>query len=467
MIRVRFAPSPTGMLHLGNIRAALLNLLFAKQKDGVFVLRIEDTDKGRNLEEAEKVLVHDLHWLQIFHDEGFSQGGSYGPYEQSGRVAIHQEHLDKLVESGVAYKCFCSPERLEKVRQEQAARKEPPRYDRACRSLAEEEIEQKISENCPWLWRFKIEDEKIEVNDMARGKVDFDMSHFSDFPITRSDGSFSFVFANAIDDLTMQISHVIRGEDHLSNTALQVAVLRALGHKPPTFWHLPMLCNENGIKMSKRDRGFSLNDLRESGFLPHAIVNYLAIVGGSFDPEIQSLEELTESYNFEKITSTGAIKFDRKKLEWLNEQWIKRINAESLASYAHPFVDNITPEKPETVAKKLLIVQGELKTLAQLPGEYRFLFENPITHPSDLAQEISEATINSVATSVKNLDAEDLTGKLKALQKDSGMKPREFFSTIRFALTGATRGMGIAEIIKAIGAEEALSRISEFFAKQL
>ena len=301
-VRVRFAPSPTGFMHLGNVRAALVNYLFARQKNGTFILRIEDTDQQRNVDPEGRQIIADLNWLNLTYQEGPLVGGPYAPYYQSERTPLYQEHLELLKKQARVYRCFCTAEELEKKRQRQLALKMPPRYDRACLKLSAQEIEKNLAEHKPFIWRFKLSDQIIQVTDLARGTITYDLKHFSDFPLTRQDGSFTFIFANFVDDLTMKISHIFRGEDHLSNTGVQAALYEAFSAPLPLFWHLPIMSNAEGKKLSKRDFGFSLNDLRTAGFLPEAIDNYLAIIGGgTFTQEIMSLEELAKNLDFSKM----------------------------------------------------------------------------------------------------------------------------------------------------------------------
>ena len=301
-VRVRFAPSPTGFMHLGNVRASLLNYLFAAHHQGTFILRIEDTDAQRNIKEGKDKIIEDLAWLKLTYTEGPGVGGNFGPYCQSERSHLYQEHLNKLIELKRVYRCFCTVQELENKRQRQIALKKPPRYDKTCLKLSEQQINEKSAAQVPFIWRFSIDETKqITIQDLAHGAINFDMKNFSDFALSREDGSFTFLFANFVDDMLMQITHVIRGEDHLSNTANQAMLFDAFSCKLPFFWHLPIMCSKDGKKLSKRDFGFSLDDLKNAGFLPEAIANYLALTGNSFAEEVQDLHELAKNYNFESF----------------------------------------------------------------------------------------------------------------------------------------------------------------------
>lgn len=299
IIRVRFAPSPTGFMHLGNVRAALLNFIFARQKVGTFVVRIEDTDQQRNIDPEGRQIFEDLAWLHIAYDEGPSKGGPYEPYYQSQRSAIYERYLKLCQEKNLIYRCFCTPEELEKKRARQLALKQPPRYDRTCLHRPAAEIEAFLATHQPFIWRFKLDYEKsVSFYDLAHKEMHFELKHFSDVPLTRQDGSFTFMFANFVDDVEMKITHVFRGEDHLTNTAVQVYMYETFGAEPPVFWHLPIIGNAQGKKLSKRDFGFSLTDLKNAGYLPEALANYLAIVGHSVEHELMDMKQLIDTFNF-------------------------------------------------------------------------------------------------------------------------------------------------------------------------
>ncbi len=305
-VRVRFAPAPTGMMHLGNIRTALLNFLFAKQKKGTFILRLEDTDPDRNYDPNGIQIINDLKWLGINYNEGPNIGGPFAPYQQSKRTEIYQIKLDYLIKTNSIYHCFCTSDELLKKRERQKALKLPPRYDRTCAKLSNTQIEASLSQGKQFIWRFSIpQTGTLTIQELARNSMTFDLKNFSDFPVTRSDGTFTFIFANAVDDAAMEITYVLRGEDHLSNTVHQVLIMKALQAPEPIYWHLPILCNVNGKKLSKRDFGFALYDLKHGGFLPEAINNYLAILGGSFKDEVMRMSELIETMNFNHIKTTG------------------------------------------------------------------------------------------------------------------------------------------------------------------
>ena len=470
-IRVRFAPSPTGFMHLGNIRAALLNYLFAKQRDGVFVLRIEDTDVARNLDEAGLQIVKDLEWLDIVYDEGFGKSGKHGPYLQSERTELYQKHLDDLIMKQKVYRCFCSTEDLERKRKEQAAQGLPPRYDKTCRHLSGDQIKQKLVAQKKFFWRFALDDEQVfTIKTMARGDLSFEMKNFSDFALTRSDGSFTFLFTNFVDDWLMEISHVIRGEDHLSNTAMQAALFDALAVSLPVFWHLPILCNKEGKKLSKRDFGFSLDDLKKDGFLPQAICNYLAIIGASFKGEIQSLDELSHSFNFDDIHTTGAIKYDIEKLKWINHKWIMRLDTKDLLPHIVPFLHKLIHASKEVSEDRLLFlverVKSDCKTLKDFAGALEFCFEDPVIDVSQIDVEIGKEKTNLLAILIDSclpyIDQRDLfLETLKREGKEKGLKVREIFSTVRYLLTGSFKGIGMHDLLEMLEEEQIMKRLKQ------
>lgn len=471
-IRVRFAPSPTGFMHLGNVRAALINYLFAHQRQGIFILRIEDTDQQRLLDPQGTQIIEDLQWLGLAYQEGPLKGGSYGPYYQSQRGGLYQEYLEKLIEKNLVYRCFCTQEELETKRQRQIALKMPPRYDRTCAVLSEKQAQEKLSAHVPFIWRFKLDETKNAVFfDLARKTVSFELKHFSDFPLTRQDGSHTFLFANFVDDLVMQISHVFRGEDHLTNTANQVALYEAFDAKIPQFWHLPIIGNQDGKKLSKRDFGFSLTDLRDAGFLPEAICNYLAIIGGgTFEKEIMTKQELVTAFNFDHVSSTGQVRYDLEKLRWVNHQWIRNYSAPALAALCLDLIKNAYPSACDLTLEKLthLIghVQQEIVTLADSVTALEFYFTQPIvtkelleTYHLSKYQEFLSVIIQQVNTFLSDPDSA-VTFITKSC-KEQTISIKDIFTLLRLALTGKAQGPGIKDILFILGAAESVKRLEK------
>lgn len=473
-IRVRFAPSPTGMMHLGSVRVALLNYLFAQHHHGSFIIRLEDTDQQRDVDPRGVKILEDLRWLGLTHDEGPDCGGPYAPYIQSERSEIYKQKLHELIATKQVYRCFCSQEELEKKRERQIALKLPPRYDRTCANLSETEINERLSRNEPFIWRFKLDQtKKITITDMSHGTMSFDMAHFTDFALTRQDGTFTFIFANFVDDLTMKMSHVIRGEDHLSNTASQAALYDACGATLPIFWHLPIICNAEGKKLSKRDFGFSLRDLVAAGFLPEAICNYLGILGASFKEEIMSLEELAQAYPFDHVSTTGHIKYDVEKLRWVNHKWINRLTTAEVATRALPFLIATYPAATDleraTLERLISHVQTDLITLADCANVLGFYFERPVKPTVEelatLAGEHLEA-LRTLVTQHDTLLADPVAfaQSIKQSATEQKIPLKVVFSSLRRALQGTTHGLALHDLIAILGEKEARARLKDMLA---
>lgn len=471
-IRVRFAPSPTGMMHLGGVRTALMNYLFAKQKGGVFLLRIEDTDAERNFDPMAVKIIEDLTWLGLTYNEGPLVGGSHEPYFQSLRDSMYRERLAELHNSGKAYRCFCTQEELEKKRNRQIALKTPPRYDRACLALTEQQINHNLEQKTPFIWRVKLDKEgTITIQDMSHGPITFDLKNFSDFPLTREDGTATFMFANFVDDMMMQISHVIRGEDHLTNTAGQAMLYKAFDYPLPTFWHVPILCSIEGKKLSKRDFGFSLRDLKDAGYLPEAICNYLAIIGASFAQEFMSLEELAKNFNFDSMNSTGQIKYDVEKLKWFNHKWINHIDVQDLATRCLPFLLATYPEAKAmdqaTLVRLVTAVKTDLNTLPDITKALEFYFKAPAITHKDITPHIQNAEQIVVIAQLIALeiplinDIASFINALKAASKAQNIAIKDTFTFIRVALTGLPKGLGAHDLLEVLGANEVKLRLEK------
>lgn len=471
-IKTRFAPSPTGLMHLGNVRAALVNYLFAHQQNGSFILRIEDTDAQRNFDFQGTQIIKDLAWLGIEYDEGPGKPGLVGPYYQSERTSIYQEHLARLIEAKKVYRCFCTEAELEQSRKQQLKLKKPPRYLRVCAHLSSEQIQTKLDTFTPYIWRMRLDhDLSFDIHDIARGTIHFDLIHFSDFPVTRQDGSFTFLFANAVDDMTMKITHVFRGEDHLSNTALQAALFHAFDIPLPIYWHMPIICNTQGKKLSKRDFGFSLTDLQKAGFLPEAICNYLGIIGGGvFEREILSLQELVTAVRFDTISAAGRVTYDVEKLRWVNHKWIDMCDPERLAELTLPFLQERYPvvntkEKSELVSL-LQIIKTDMITLADAPQVTHFYFVEPAITLGDMSQTFGSYLVPVQETVTAQLDklatVADFIDALKGAAKQQAIPIKYFYWFVRLALTGQQDGPSIHDIVTMLGVETARQRLERF-----
>jgi glutamyl-tRNA synthetase len=467
-VRTRFAPSPTGFMHLGNVRAALICYFFAKQKKGTFYLRIEDTDMVRNIHEGTSYIFNDLTWMSITYDEGPVIGGPYGPYFQSQRTSIYQEYLQKLLDNKQIYRCFCTIEELEKKRTRQIALKQPPRYDRTCLHLTQAEIEEKLAAKTPYIWRFALPDTTITVTDMARGTLTYELHNFSDFPLTRQDGSFTFLFSNVVDDILMKTSHIFRGEEHSSNTGVQAALYQAFNQPIPIFWHLPVICNHEGKKLSKRDFGFSLNDLKKEGYLPEAIANYLLIIGSSHEQEIMSLEEFITNIPFEKIISTGHIQYDVAKLQWVNHQWIKRLSLTNIAQRVKPFLLQQYPQALSLTDDQIMMLvkpfAQELTTLQQISDAMAFYFsyQFDVLKAQEYGFEKYHTTIDTIMLTIKpTTTPPELVAAIAHQYKQDGHQAKEFYHCLRVVLTGLPLGPSISDIITILGTQETKKRLQQ------
>ena len=340
-VRTRFAPSPTGMMHVGNFRTALYAYLFAKKNNGQFILRIEDTDKERQAVGAEQAINRILKWAGLEHDEGPDIGGHYGPYRQSERLDIYQQYIRKLLETGQAYYCFCSPERLDKMRQEQQAKGEPVKYDRHCLHLNSQTIQAKLKAGQPYVIRQKINSNgQTEFNDLVRGKIVIQNNILDDSILIKSDGYPTYNFANVIDDHLMKISHVIRGEEYINSTPKYIQLYQAFGWDIPQHAHLSLILNQQRAKLSKRDGDVSVEDYIQQGYLPEAIINFVALLGWNpgDERELFTLQELIREFDFAKVHKAGAV-FDTAKLNWMNGHYIRQKKLKQLTALCKPYLE--------------------------------------------------------------------------------------------------------------------------------
>lgn len=475
-VRVRFAPSPTGLMHLGNVRTAVLNYLFALKYQGTFVLRIEDTDAERNFDVGAKQILADLEWLNLKFQEG--------PYFQSQRANYYQTALEQLIQKKLIYRCFCSNLELERKRELQIAMHLAPRYDRTCALLTAPQIQTKLDQAEKFIWRFAVDQStQAKFYDLAKGELEFELKNFSDFPLTRQDQSFTFIFANLVDDILMRISHVLRGDDHLTNTVSQILLYQAFEKPVPTFWHLPLICNLDGKKLSKRDFGFSLGDLQKAGFLPEAINNYLGIIGATFTEEILSLSDLSQALDFEHIHSAGQIKYDVKKLEWVNHKWINKLTPEELVPLCRPFLaaaypDQLSSNNNTQLLKLIKLVHTDLVMLAEIVLQTKFYFCEPdynfirqnlapevkqLIQEFLLAQNLNHTTIANTINNnnLNNYTPEQLLNCLKEQANQAKIPAKIFFPSLRLILTGQPAGLHIVDLIDTLGLAETQKRLQQ------
>ena len=460
-VRVRFAPSPTGFVHVGNARTALFNWLFARHYQGAFVLRIEDTDIERSKEEYERQLLEDLRWFGIDWDEGPDKGGPFAPYRQSERKEIYSSFATRLIDQGHAYFCFCTAEQLEQERQEALRAGLQPRYSGRCGKRPREEAARKVAEGQPAAIRLRIRDSSFFWNDLVHGPTSFSAEIMGDFILVRSDGNPAYNYAVVIDDHLMAITHVIRGDDHISNTPRQLALYRALEWEPPEFAHLSTILGSDRSRLSKRHGATSLESFREMGILPEALRNYLALLGWSpadGKTEILGSRELVEQFSLEHIIKSPAV-FDQEKLHWLNRHYMKACEPRRLAWLAAPFLEKVgyvDPHSgPDVLAWLERVLDAVLKNLSrldQLPEAVRVVFEYDAgkacqeLEPSAAARAVLSAFIPKVLAEPA-LTYERFRALSKEVQKETGHKGRDLFHPIRVALTGAGSGPELEKLI--------------------
>jgi glutamyl-tRNA synthetase/nondiscriminating glutamyl-tRNA synthetase len=465
-VRVRFAPSPTGYVHVGNARTALFNWLFARHHGGVYILRIEDTDAERSRPEYERQLTSDLRWFGLDWDEGPDKGGPFAPYRQSERQEVYAQYAEKLIAQGDAYYCFCSPEQLEAERQQALAAGRQPRYSGRCHKLAPDEASRRKSAGEPAAVRLKIVESTFFWNDLVHGPTTISSDIIGDPILVRSEGLPAYNYAVVIDDHLMEITHVIRGDDHISNTPRQLAVYRALEWQPPEFAHLSTILGSDRTRLSKRHGATSMESFREMGILPEALRNYLALLGWSpadGKTEILSSEELVEQFSLDHITKSPAV-FDTDKLYWLNRHYMKQYPPQHLAELAAPFLQAAgqfsAQPGPEALAWLERVLDAVLKNislLSQLPEATRIIFEYDAQRAL-ATPEFQELLADPGALEVlrvfipKSLAENPLSYQrfreiTKAVQKETGKKGKDLFHPIRMSLTGASSGPELEKLI--------------------
>ncbi|MBN1473105.1 MAG: glutamate--tRNA ligase [Syntrophaceae bacterium] len=473
--RVRFAPSPSGELHIGNARTALFNWLFARHRNGTFVLRVEDTDEARSDIVFQNNLYEDLKWLGLDWDEGPVKNGAYGPYRQSERLDIYKRHLISLMEKNLVYPCYCAQEELEEERQNLILSKRMPRYMGKCRNLTDAEKNKKKNEGRVPSFRFKIEPQVIEFEDIIRGTVRFESEAIGDFIIMRSNGMPAYNFAVVIDDHLMDITHVIRGEDHLSNTALQLLLYRAFGYNPPVFAHHSLIFGKDRTKLSKRHGSVSVGEFRKKGILPEALLNYLGILGTSYPnaQELLSREELIKHFSIERASKSGAV-FDEDKLLWLNAIYIRNTETRDLLLKLLPFIESAGYDISGVDEKWLIeiidLVKTDLVILSDI-GNHLDIFLDDKYKLTNEAKEIIKNDENSNVVRLfmeylKNNNAEAgmlYSDALKYVKRQTNKKGKDLFMPIRAALTGKTTGPQLDKIFSILGKDAALKRLNNYF----
>ena len=483
-MRVRMAPSPTGPLHIGTARTSLYNYLTARHSGGTYVLRIEDTDVARSTPEFERDIIDGLHWLGITWDEGPQVAGGedigpHAPYRQSARLELYAREADRLLASGAAYRCWCTPEELEAVRREQEARKEAPRYNRRCLNLTDAERAAFEAEGRPPVIRLKVEPEKIRFDDLIRGEVEFDNALLGDFVIVRGNGVPLYHFVVVIDDEEMEITHVIRGEDHLSNTPKHIALIRALGYREPRFGHIPLILNADRTKMSKRKTQTAVAEYREQGYLPEAFLNFIAFLGWSpgTEEEIFSLDELVQRFEISKVHKGGAV-FDRDRLDHLNGVYIRALTDEQLALRLRHWIPGAVSDAD--LLRMVPLVKERLVKLADAAELLGFVWEPDdvvsawyapeLLHPKKGGPSEAASALNGARAVLTDVDEPDFAADLleqrfREAADAAGMKAGEFFAPLRVAVTGRTISPPLFASLELLGRQRSLARVDLALAK--
>lgn len=477
-VRVRYAPSPTGYLHIGNARTALFNYLFARSQNGKFIIRIEDTDQKRNIEGGEESQLKYLKWLGIDWDESIDEGGEYGPYRQSERNDIYKELYDQLLEKDLAYKCYCTEEELEQEREEQTARGEAPRYSGKCSHLTAEEREKLEQEGRKPSIRFRVpQGQVLSFNDIVKDEVSFESDGFGDFVIVKKDGIPTYNFAVAVDDHLMKITHVLRGDDHISNTPKQMMIYHAFGWDTPVFGHMTLIVNESRKKLSKRDASIIqfIEQYKDLGYLPEALFNFIAMLGWSpvGEDEIFSKEQFIDIFDPERLSKSPAV-FDTQKLAWLNNQYMKNLETAEVAELALPHLvkagkisENMPEEEKEWAIKLVGLYQEQMSYGAEIVELSEMFFKTEIDYNREARSILDEEQVPEVMQAFKEelegleeFTAGNIKASLKAVQKTTGHKGKKLFMPVRVAVTGQSHGPELPLAIELLGKEKVLARLT-------
>ncbi|GMR05187.1 MAG: glutamate--tRNA ligase [Thermodesulfobacteriota bacterium] len=456
-VRTRFGPSPTGTLHLGGARTALFNFLFARHSGGSFVLRIEDTDRKRSRPQFESSIMEDLRWLGLDWDEGPLKGGDKGPYRQSERTRIYRDYAERLLSEGLAYRCYCSRERLEELNKRRMEKGLPPRYDGRCIGLEGTEVPEGVE---PAL-RFRVGEAKITFTDLVHGPLSFDTSAFGDFIIISSGGTPSYNFAAAVDDSLMEITHVIRGDDHLSNTPRQILLCEALGLGPPLYCHVPLVLGPDRTPLGKRREGASINALREEGFLPGAVLNAAARLGWSPGEDFLTLEEMAKLFTTEKLSKSPSI-FDSDRLKSFNKKAIAALDTEDLLRLTGiSFPDREFSRKVIEAVRANAETLKDIKALAApFTGEVSLTQDAALVLKEPHAKEVIKTFLEEVERS-NEADEKTYNEAVTRVKEKTGVKGKTLFMPLRSALTGATVGIELVKIFTLLGKERVVERLSK------
>jgi glutamyl-tRNA synthetase len=466
-VRCRFAPAPSGSLHVGNVRSALFSWLWARHNDGVFILRVEDTDASRVTEEAFRGVLDDLRWLGLDWDEGPEVGGPHGPYRQSERGEIYRMKAAELIEGGHAYRCYCTPEELEERKSAMLARGEPPGYDGRCRTLTDAERAAYETEGRQPVVRFRMPDTEQVVDDLVKGRVRWEPGELRDFVLLRADGTPVFLLAVAVDDVLMEVSHVVRGDDLLASAPRNARVIEALGGTPPVYAHVPQVLGPDRKPLSKRHGSTSVQAFREQGYLPEALVNYLALLGWSpgEDREMVLRDGLIELFDLSRVSSNPAA-FDTEKLTWLNERYIQSLPDDDLAARCvHFLVEAGVGVNPPLLRRAMPLVKERMKTVRDVVDLLRFLFSDDITPNEKAAGILAKAPPGYLQQAIAALetislwDADTIAGALDSLAQAAGINRTKGWQPVRAAVTGSNVSPPLPESLELLGRDRTLARL--------
>jgi nondiscriminating glutamyl-tRNA synthetase len=465
-VRVRFAPAPTGYLHIGGARTALFNWLFARKHGGVLILLIEDTDESRSTEEMIGSITESLEWLGLNWDEGPKVGGAYGPYRQSQRKSLYTEHAQRLLDEGKAYYCYCTPKELEVRKTEALSRGMAPKYDGRCRTLSAAQRSEFERAGVKPSVRFRVPEHDVIVNDLVRGRTVFAAETIGDFVLLRSDGTPSFHLANVVDDALMKVTHAIRGEDLYSNTPRHVLLFEAFGYVPPKYAHLSVILAPDRSKLSKRHSAVSVMDYRAAGYLPEALVNYLALLGWSppDEQEIMDVESIVRSFSLDRVAKSGAI-FDLSKLNFINGMKIRSLPLEDVAERAKAFFPSDAVPSPDTLEGIVSLFRDNVVVLSEFRQKARVLLTAPDYGPDVLllAREngLSRRVLELFSEEIVNLSdwsKDSISGFFRTLGNRTGARGKDLYTPIRLALTGELHGPELVGIIEILGKDESSRR---------
>ncbi len=483
--RLRFAPSPTGYVHIGGLRTALYNYLYAKQNEGTYLIRVEDTDQTRFVEGAIEGMINSMQWAGVVHDEGpfmdekthhVVEKGEFGPYIQSHRLELYKKHSDRLIESGHAYHCFCTKERLEQLREKQKSEGLTPKYDGHCRELSSADVHEKLAAGLPHVVRLKLPlGRVIEFNDAIKGHIAVNTDDMDDQVLMKTDGFPTYHMAVVVDDHFMGITHVVRGDEWLISTPKHIYTYEAFGWEAPQFVHLPVILGQSKKKLSKREGDVSVEDFKRKGYLPEALINYIALVGWSPDDgeEIMDMQTLINKFSFDRVSKSSGV-FDVEKLNWMNNQYIRNYDLDQLTVLSKSyFVESgfaSDAEFDEEFAKYKNIVdtlRERLNKLNEISDYFNLFNVNTIVLEDDEAREMIEMPhvsemLRCFSAKVADIDAitaEDVKRLLKEVQKETGHKGKNLFMPVRVALTGQVHGPDIAKVMEIIGSANTIERI--------